>query len=62
MDSYVEEAQVQDYENTRAQFEAFVDHSTAAAPSTGTIYWQANKAPRRATRRCTPSTRRTTAR
>ncbi|MFI9381723.1 glycosyl hydrolase 2 galactose-binding domain-containing protein [Kutzneria sp. NPDC052558] len=42
--SYVEEAQVQNYENTRAQFEAFMDHSTnAAAPSTGTIYWQANK-------------------
>jgi exo-1,4-beta-D-glucosaminidase len=42
--SYVQEAQVQNYENTRAQFEAFLDHSTnAAAPSTGTIYWQANK-------------------
>ncbi|MEV5719106.1 cellulose binding domain-containing protein [Amycolatopsis mediterranei] len=41
---YVEEAQVQNYENTRAQFEAFVDHSTnAAAPSTGTVYWQVNK-------------------
>ena len=42
--SYVQEAQVQNYENTRAQFEAFMDHSTnAAAPATGTIYWQANK-------------------
>jgi len=42
--SYVQEAQVQNYENTRAQFEAFLDHSTnAAAPATGTIYWQANK-------------------
>ncbi len=42
--SYVQEAQVQNYENTRAQFEAFLDHSTnKAAPSTGTIYWQANK-------------------
>ncbi|MFC0440055.1 beta-mannosidase [Kutzneria buriramensis] len=42
--SYVEEAQVQNYENTRAQFEAFLDHSTnASAPATGTIYWQANK-------------------
>jgi exo-1,4-beta-D-glucosaminidase len=41
---YVEEAQVQNYENTRAQFEAFLDHSTnASAPATGTIYWQANK-------------------
>ena len=41
---YVQEAQVANYENTRAQFEAFVDHSTnTAAPSTGTIYWQLNK-------------------
>ncbi|RAG87143.1 beta-mannosidase [Streptacidiphilus pinicola] len=41
---YVEEAQIQNYEDTRAQFEAFVDHSTnAVQPSTGTIYWQLNK-------------------
>ncbi|GAB2707319.1 glycoside hydrolase family 2 protein [Kitasatospora kifunensis] len=41
---YVEEAQVQNYEDTRAQFEAFIDHSTnATAPSTGTFYWQLNK-------------------
>jgi len=41
---YVQEAQVANYENTRAQFEAFIDHSTnSAAPSTGTIYWQLNK-------------------
>ncbi|WP_042376328.1 glycosyl hydrolase 2 galactose-binding domain-containing protein, partial [Streptacidiphilus melanogenes] len=41
---YVEEAQVQNYEDTRAQFEAFVDHSTnTAAPATGTVYWQINK-------------------
>jgi exo-1,4-beta-D-glucosaminidase len=41
---YVEEAQVQNYEDTRAQFEAFIDHSgNAAAPSTGTVYWQLNK-------------------
>ncbi|HEX4725261.1 MAG TPA: beta-mannosidase [Pseudonocardiaceae bacterium] len=40
---YVEEAQVQDYENTRAQFEAFVDHANNATPSTGTLYWQVNK-------------------
>jgi exo-1,4-beta-D-glucosaminidase len=40
---YIEEAQVANYENTRAQFEAFIAHSTAAsAPSTGTIYWQLN--------------------
>src|SRR5581483_6670503 len=44
LDQYVEEAQVQNYEDTRAQFEAFIDHSTnASAPSTGTIYWQLNK-------------------
>ena len=47
LDSYVEEAQIQEYESTRAQFEAFVDHSTntsgGVSPSTGTIYWQANK-------------------
>jgi exo-1,4-beta-D-glucosaminidase len=37
---YVQEAQVQNYENTRAQFEAFLAHSTATpTPSTGTIYW-----------------------
>ena len=41
---YVQEAQVANYENVRAQFEAFLAHSTnAAAPSTGTIYWQLNK-------------------
>jgi exo-1,4-beta-D-glucosaminidase len=41
---YVEEAQAQDYENVRAQFEAFIDHSTnTPVPSTGTIYWQMNK-------------------
>ena len=41
---YVEEAQAQDYENTRAQFEAFIDHaSNTPLPSTGTIYWQVNK-------------------
>jgi exo-1,4-beta-D-glucosaminidase len=44
LDQYVQEAQVANYENVRAQFEAFVAHSTnASAPSTGTIYWQANK-------------------
>jgi exo-1,4-beta-D-glucosaminidase len=41
---YVEEAQAQDYENTRAQFEAYIAHSIRAQlPSTGTIYWQLNK-------------------
>ncbi len=41
---YVEKAQVQNYENVRAQFEAFIDHaSNTPLPSTGTIYWQLNK-------------------
>ena len=41
---YVQQAQVQNYEDTRAQFEAFVDHWTnGPTPSTGTIYWQLNK-------------------
>ena len=41
---YAEEAQAQDYENTRAQFEAFIDHAhRGPLPSTGTIYWQMNK-------------------
>ncbi|KAA2264236.1 beta-mannosidase [Solihabitans fulvus] len=42
--SYVQEAQLQNYENTRSQFEAFLAHSTnQPTPATGTIYWQANK-------------------
>ena len=42
--SYVEEAQVQNYEDTRAQFEAFIDHWTnRPTPATGTVYWQMNK-------------------
>ncbi len=41
---YVEDAQAQDYENTRAQFEAFIDHAhRGPLPATGTIYWQMNK-------------------
>jgi exo-1,4-beta-D-glucosaminidase len=41
---YVEEAQAQDYEDTRAQFEAFIDHANnTPMPSTGTVYWQMNK-------------------
>ena len=44
LNGYVQEAQLQNYENTRAQFEAFVHHSTKSpTPATGTIYWQANK-------------------
>lgn len=41
---YVQEAQVQNYEDTRAQFEAFIDHwNNGPTPSTGTVYWQLNK-------------------
>jgi len=41
---YVAEAQALNYENTRAQFEAFIDHANnTPMPSTGTIYWQMNK-------------------
>ena len=41
---YVQEAQVQNYEDIRAQFEAYIDHwANAQTPSTGTDYWQLNK-------------------
>jgi exo-1,4-beta-D-glucosaminidase len=44
LNQYVLQAQVQNYEDTRSQFEAFVDHWTnTPTPSTGTIYWQLNK-------------------
>jgi exo-1,4-beta-D-glucosaminidase len=40
----VEKAQVQNYETQRAEFEAYIDHSTRRkAPSTGVVYWQLNK-------------------
>ena len=41
---YVEKAQVQNYETQRAQFEAYIDHSTdSTAPSTGLVYWMLNR-------------------
>ena len=41
---YVSEAQLANYETQRAEFEAYVDHSSRAkAPSTGIVYWQLNK-------------------
>ncbi len=41
---YVEDAQVQNYETQRAQFEAYIDHADAQpTPSTGIVYWQLNK-------------------
>ena len=44
LESYVQLAQVANYENTRSQFEAFLHHSNDKAnPSTGVVYWQLNK-------------------
>ncbi|HKT27588.1 glycoside hydrolase family 2 protein [Dyella sp.] len=41
---YVAKAQLDNYDNTRAQFEAFNAHMDAAKPSTGVIYWMLNNA------------------
>ncbi|WP_394825573.1 glycosyl hydrolase 2 galactose-binding domain-containing protein [Pendulispora albinea] len=44
LESYVKEAHVANYENVRAEFESFIEHSTDPNnPSTGVIYWQLNK-------------------
>ena len=44
LSQYDLEAQVQNYEDTRAQFEAFIDHwNNGPTPATGTVYWQLNK-------------------
>jgi exo-1,4-beta-D-glucosaminidase len=44
LNGYVAQAQLANYENVRAQFEAFILHSAdPQSPSTGTIYWMANK-------------------
>jgi exo-1,4-beta-D-glucosaminidase len=44
LNQYVEEAQLQNYETQRAEFEAYIAHSqNAQAPSTGIVYWQLNK-------------------
>ncbi len=44
LSQYVEEAQVQNYETQRAEFEAYINNSTNQdAPSTGIVYWQLNK-------------------
>ena len=44
LSQYVSEAQLANYETQRAEFEAYVDHSSRAkAPSTGIVYWQLNK-------------------
>jgi exo-1,4-beta-D-glucosaminidase len=41
---YVEKSQLENYDNVRAQFEAFNAHMAAAKPSTGVIYWMLNNA------------------
>jgi exo-1,4-beta-D-glucosaminidase len=41
---YVAKAQLDNYDNVRAQFEAFNAHRNAAKPSTGVIYWMLNNA------------------
>ena len=41
---YVAKSQLENYDNVRAQFEAFNAHIDAANPSTGVIYWMLNNA------------------
>jgi exo-1,4-beta-D-glucosaminidase len=41
---YVAKSQLENYDNVRAQFEAFSAHMDAAKPSTGVIYWMLNNA------------------
>ena len=44
LESYVDLAQIANYENTRSQFESFLHHSTDKNnPATGVVYWQLNK-------------------
>jgi len=44
LEDYVAKAQLDNYDNVRAQFEAFNAHLDAAKPSTGVIYWMLNNA------------------
>lgn len=41
---YVAKAQLDNYDNVRAQFEAFNAHMDATKPATGVIYWMLNNA------------------
>ena len=41
---YVAKAQLENYDDVRAQFEAFDAHMDAAKPSTGVVYWMLNNA------------------
>ena len=44
LDDYVAKSQLENYDNVRAQFEAFNARMDAAKPSTGVIYWMLNNA------------------
>jgi exo-1,4-beta-D-glucosaminidase len=44
IEDYLIKAQAMDYEATRAEFEAYSAHMSAANPSTGLIYWMLNNA------------------
>jgi exo-1,4-beta-D-glucosaminidase len=44
LEDYVAKAQLDNYDNVRAQFEAFNAHMDTARPSTGVIYWMLNNA------------------
>ncbi len=44
LEDYVAKSQLENYDNVRAQFEAFNAHSDAAMPATGVIYWMLNNA------------------
>ena len=41
---YVAKSQLENYDNVRAQFEAFNAHMNVAKPATGVIYWMLNNA------------------
>jgi exo-1,4-beta-D-glucosaminidase len=44
LEDYVTKSQLENYDNVRAQFEAFNANMSAAKPSTGVIYWMLNNA------------------
>jgi len=44
LEDYVAKSQLENYDNVRAQFEAFNAHMDAARPATGVIYWMLNNA------------------
>lgn len=44
LEDFVAKSQLENYDNVRAQFEAFNAHMDAANPSTGVIYWMLNNA------------------